>query len=127
MNIHNAFHQGQYQTVADFDTSSFSENNALPARILQLRARTQLGQASEVITEVKKDASSSPDLAAVLCLAQYSQDPKDSKATEQAVELSKSKPDNLTVQLLCGTVLADAGMIEEALALLSKHQGSLDA
>jgi len=31
------------------------------------------------------------------------------------------------VQLCCGTVLANAGAYDEALALLAKHQGSLDA
>jgi len=31
------------------------------------------------------------------------------------------------VQLLCGTILARAGKPEQAVALLSRHQGSLDA
>lgn len=45
----------------------------------------------------------------------------------KAQELAKKEGDNLTVQLLCGTVLADAGLAEDALSLLAKHQGSLDA
>lgn len=45
----------------------------------------------------------------------------------KAQELAKNEGDNLTVQVLCGSVLADAGLVEEALALLAKHQGSLDA
>lgn len=45
----------------------------------------------------------------------------------KAQELAKKEGDNLTVQVLCGSVLADAGWVEEALALLAKHQGSLDA
>jgi len=35
--------------------------------------------------------------------------------------------ENLSVQLLVGIVLEKAGETEDALALLSKHQGSLDA
>lgn len=45
----------------------------------------------------------------------------------KAQELAKKEGDNLSVQVLCGGVLADAGLVEEALALLAKHQGSLDA
>jgi coatomer protein complex subunit epsilon len=33
----------------------------------------------------------------------------------------------MNVQILCGTVLARAGDAEQALALLQKHEGSLDA
>lgn len=35
--------------------------------------------------------------------------------------------ENLTVQIIGGIILERAGETEEALALLSKHQGSLDA
>ncbi|KAF2397922.1 coatomer epsilon subunit [Trichodelitschia bisporula] len=123
VNIHNAFHQGQYQQVADFDTSSFSPSNALPARVLQLRARLALGQYDEVLADVKGE--SEPDLAAVQVLTEYLKG--SSGALEKAQALGTKVPDNLTVQLLCGTVLAAAGHVDEALALLSKHQGSLDA
>ena len=46
---------------------------------------------------------------------------------EKAQELAKARSDNLNVELCCGAILADAGLTEEALALLAKHQGSLDA
>ncbi len=86
----------------------------------------QLGQQDAIISELKGE-DHIPDLAAVRAFAQCSKNPEDSQAREKAVELSKSDGNNLTVQLLCGTVLANAGMKEEALALLAKHQGSLDA
>lgn len=127
VNIHNAFHAGQYDKVVSFDTSAFSSSNELPARVLKLRAKLALGQFSDVLSEVKGQ-NSVPDLAAVKALAEYSQDPWDSDEAVQAAQaLAQEQGDNLTVQLLCGTVLANAGLSEEALALLAKHQGSLDA
>ena len=50
-----------------------------------------------------------------------------SAVVEKAQELAKARSDNLNVELCCGTVLSDAGLTEEALTLLAKHQGSLDA
>ena len=69
-NIQTAFYQGQYQTVIDFDTSSFSAENVLPARILQLRAQIASGQAEEVLADVEGE-DEVPDLAAVKAFAQY--------------------------------------------------------
>ncbi|KAF1986457.1 coatomer subunit epsilon [Aulographum hederae CBS 113979] len=127
VNIHSAFHQGQYSQVLDFDTSSFSSSNAVPARLLKLRAQIALEQYDEVIADVSGEEST-PDFAAAKVLAEYLKDPWDSEeAVETAKKLAGSKGDNLGVQLLAGTVLADSGNVEEALALLSKHQGSLDA
>lgn len=127
MNIHNAFHQGQYSSVVEFDTSAFSETNALPSRILKLRARIQLGQIEEVISEVKNEAASNTDIQAVLILARHIQKPSDQSIIENAATLAAKNGENLSVELLCGTVLANAGRKDEALALLAKHQGSLDA
>jgi coatomer protein complex subunit epsilon len=125
VNIHSAFHQGQFEQVVDFDTSSFSSANNLPAQVLKLRARLALGQYDGIISELKGGPA---DLAAVKIAAEYLKAPsEDSKAVSKAQELAKKEGDNLNVQLLCGTVLAGAGLVEEALALLSKHQGSLDA
>jgi len=125
VNIHSAFHQGQFQKVIEFETSSFSSANELPAQVLKLRARLALGEYDAVISEAK---GATPDLVAARTLAEYLKAPaEDSKAVIKAQELAKKEPDNLTVELLCGTVLADAGLVEDALALLSKHQGSLDA
>jgi coatomer protein complex subunit epsilon len=127
VNIHSAFHQGQFQNVIDFDTSSFSSENELPAQVLKLRARLALGEIKEVLSELKGD-SSSPDVIAASTLAEYLKAPsEDSKAVAKAQDLAAKEGDNLTVQLLAGTVLAHAGLVEEALSLLAKHQGSLDA
>jgi coatomer subunit epsilon len=125
VNIHSAFHQGQFQKVVDFDTSSLSPENELPAQVLKLRARLALGEYDTVISEAK---GNEPDLVAARIAAEYLKAPSaESKAVSKAQDLAKKEPDNLTVQLLVGTVLAEAGQAEEALALLSKHQGSLDA
>ncbi|KAF3058235.1 Coatomer subunit epsilon-1 [Daldinia childiae] len=124
INIHNHFHQGQYQEVIDFDTSALSSENALPARVLALRARIALGQAEEAIADVQGE--SEPELVAVRALAEYSLGKKDA-AVQTIEELASSASDNQTVQVLGGTVLQAAGKSEEALALLSQHSGSLDA
>ncbi|KAF5634910.1 coatomer epsilon subunit [Fusarium tjaetaba] len=124
INIHNHFHQGQYQEVIDFDTSSFSPDNALPARILVLRARLALGQAEDVLDDVKGD--SQPELQALGALAEFNLGKADS-AVETIEKLASSAADNTTVQVIGGTVLQAAGKSEEALALLTQHQGSLDA
>jgi coatomer protein complex subunit epsilon len=121
INIHNHFHQGQYQEVVDFDTSSLSPENALPARVLQLRARVALGQADEVLAEVKGAAE--PELKAVAALAAYRLGKTDD-AVKEAEALAQSSGDNATVQVLASTVLQGAGKSEEALALLAQHQGS---
>ncbi|RYP46653.1 hypothetical protein DL768_007166 [Monosporascus sp. mg162] len=124
INIHNHFHQGQYQEVIDFDTSAFSAENALPARVLQLRARIALGQAEDVVADVQGE--SEPDLVAVGALAQQALG-KSEEAVKTIEELAASSGDNVTVQVVGGTVLQAAGKSEEALALLSQHSGSLDA
>lgn len=130
VNIHTAFIQGQYQLVlSDFDASDFSESNRLPVQVLKYRAQCELGQASEVLSAVSSaQASSTPDLAAVRIYASFvSKGAQDEKAVAEAEKLSEAQGDNLTVQLLCGTILARAGKQEQALQLLAKHQGSLDA
>ncbi|KAL4795424.1 coatomer epsilon subunit-domain-containing protein [Aspergillus venezuelensis] len=126
INIHNAFHQGQYQSVVDFNTSSFSPENALPARILQLRAQLALGNTDEVLGDVEGETEDTPDLAAVKALALYVKGDIDG-ASQLAEDLAANYDDNATVQVLAGTVLQGAGKSEEALALLGKHQGSLEA
>ncbi|KAK4462042.1 coatomer epsilon subunit-domain-containing protein [Cladorrhinum samala] len=124
INIHNHFHQGQYTEVVDFDVSSLSAENALPARVLQLRARIALGQAEDVLADVQGEKE--PELEAVSALAEQALGNND-KAVEIVESLAQSAGDNATVQILGGTVLAAAGKSEDALALLGKHEGSLDA
>ncbi|PKY08892.1 coatomer subunit epsilon [Aspergillus campestris IBT 28561] len=125
INIHNAFHQGQYETVIDFDTSALSPENQLPARVLKLRALIAQGQADRALAEISSD-DSVPDLAAVKALAQHASADEES-ALQLAQDLAENYPDNATVQVLGGTVFQALGKSEEALALLAKHQGSLEA
>lgn len=125
LNIHNAFHQGQYQSVIDFDTSSLSSENKIPARVLQLRAQIAAGQAEEVLASIGKEGNA-PDFAAVKAFAQYALG-STSGAVSEIENLIEADSENTTVQLLGGTVLQAAGKTEEALSLLSKHQGSLEA
>lgn len=127
VNIHTAFIQGQYPLVlSDYTPTDFSESNRLPVRVLQDRAKCALGQNDEVISSISdSEAKSTPDLAAVRIYASYLSG-NDAASTE-AESLAEAAGENLTVQLLCGTILARAGKPEQALSLLQKHQGSLDA
>jgi coatomer subunit epsilon len=121
INIHNHFHQAQYQEVIDFDTTSLSPENALPARLLTLRARIALGQAEDVIADVQGEKE--VELQAVGALAEFSLG-KAEAAVKTVEKLAALAGDNATVQVIGGTVLQAAGKSEEALALLSQHQGS---
>lgn len=125
LNIHNAFHQGQYENVIDFDTTALSPENQLPARVLTLRAKLALGRADEVLSEVSSEEDI-PDLAAAKALAQHTAGNADA-ALQLAQDLAENYPDNGTVQVLGGTLLQVQGHSEEALALLSKHQGNIEA
>ncbi|EPE03099.1 coatomer subunit epsilon [Ophiostoma piceae UAMH 11346] len=124
INIHNHFHQGQFQEVADYDTSALSSENGPAARILQLRARVALGDAVGVYKEVKGE--SDPALLAIGALAEQSAGRTES-ALATIESLLKSAADNATVQIVGGTVLASAGKADEAIALLSQHDANLDA
>lgn len=125
LNIHNAFHSGQYQSVIDFDTAALSPENQLPARVFKLRAQIAQGQADEVLAAVSSEEDT-PDLAAIKALALQAAGKTDA-ALQLAQDLAENYPDNATVQFVGGTVLQAQDHSEEALALLSKHQGSLEA
>ena len=127
MTLHNDFHHGAYRKVLSFDPSTVSPTAQLPARVLQLRAQIALGEAQSVLSSLSpSETSSAPDLAAVACLARYASGSA-SAAEAEASSLAASHPDNAAVQVLAGTVLQAAGRSEDALSLLSKHQGSLEA
>jgi coatomer subunit epsilon len=114
--------------LSDYSPSTFSAPNQLPVRVLQLRARLALGEYDGVISDAKGEADSTPDLAALKVLAEYLKAPDSSeKAISEAEQLSETAADNLTVQICCGTLFAAQGEYDQALALLAKHQGSLDA
>ena len=73
-----------------------------------------------------KSEGNAPDFLAVKALAQHAAG-NTSDAVTQIEPLVEKELENATVQLLGGTVLQAAGKTEEALALLSRHQGSLEA
>jgi coatomer protein complex subunit epsilon len=90
-----------------------------------LRARVSLGQAEDVIAELEGEADV-PDLKVVKALAEYAIGNK-GEAVQVAETLAGTFPDNATVQVVGGTILQAEGKSEEALALLGKHQGNLEA
>ncbi|MCJ1333171.1 hypothetical protein MMC10_009865 [Thelotrema lepadinum] len=126
MTLHNDFHHAAYSKVLSFDTTSVSPDAQLPARVLQLRAQIATGEAKEVLSSLSSEGSSPPDLAAVKAYALYAAG-STSEALCEATSLASSAPDNATVQVLAATILHASGQSEDALALLSKHQGSLEA
>ncbi|KAI9834338.1 MAG: hypothetical protein M1826_004264 [Phylliscum demangeonii] len=125
LNLHNAFHQGQYNAVLAFDTRSLSAENRIPARVLTLRARIALGQAEDVLAELE-GGEEEPDFVAVAAFAHFTSG--DSEAATKAIDrLLAEAPENTTVQVLGGTILQGVGRSEDALTLLAKHEGSLEA
>lgn len=121
LNLHNYFHQGQFQEAVDFDTAGLSAENKLPARVFSLRGQIALGHAEDVIADVEGEKD--VELVAVGALAESAAG-NESKAVKIAEKLASESTDNNTVQVLAGTVLQAAGKSEEALALLSQHQGN---
>jgi coatomer protein complex subunit epsilon len=126
LTIHNAFHCGQYSAVIEHDLSGLSTENKLAARVYILRSRIASHQAGAVATELEGEADDVPDLGVLKAFAKYAQENNEEaiKAIDAFVE---SSSDNATVQVIGATVLHSEGRSEEALALLSKHQGSLEA
>lgn len=112
--------------MVKYDTSSLSDTNRLPARILKLRARLEVGEAAAVTKELENETNPVPDIEAVLLLAKYIQKGSDN-IVERAKVLGESQSENSNVLVVCGTILARDGKFEEALALLKKHEDSLDA
>lgn len=121
LNLHNYFLQGQYQEAIDFDTSALSPENALPARIISLRAQIALGQSEDVLADVQGEDD--VELKAVEALAILTNGDED-KAVEIITKLAEDSSDNAVLQVLGGTVLQAAGKSEEALQLLALHQGN---
>lgn len=119
--IQSHFHQGQYAAVVDYDVSSLSPENHPAANILVLRAKIALGKADEVAGEVK--GAEEPALRAVAALAACEAGGAE-EAAAQVEELAGEHGADGTVQTLGGMVLYRAGKVEEALALLGKHEGN---
>ena len=122
IDLRDHFAAGRWQEVINYDTSSLSPENSLPARILNLRAQITLGGAREVIEETRADQQV-PEIQAVNAAAEYAVG-NTNGALSRAEALAQSNGDNATVQVLAATVLQNMGKTEEALTLLSKHQGN---
>lgn len=124
-NLHTAFHTSQHDAVISFDASSLSSTNQLSARLLQLRSKLALSQYDEVISDLEGE-DDEIDLAAVKAFAVYLRDHSDASIAEME-RLGAEKGGNGTVLLLVGTCLAREGRETEALGVLGRHEGSLDA
>jgi len=124
LNIHNAFHQGQYLSVVSQSASGLSSENQLRANVYILRARIANGEAAEVSNEIR--GAEEPDLKAVKAFAEYTTGNTESAVAEMDALIAASSG-NGTVQVLGATVLHLEGRSEDALGLLSKHEGNLEA
>lgn len=111
--------------MIDFDISSISSENVISARVLQLRAQVASNQAEKAVASAQKERDA-PEFAAVQALALYAKG-NTTAGLRAMEELLQSVPENATVQVLGGTLLHDAGKSEEALTILTKHQGNLEA
>ena len=120
------YHRGHFQEALDFDSSAISPDAQLPLRVLQLRARIALGEAAYVLSELAKGDAAVPELAAVRAMALFVAGKQDAGLAE-AEKLAASDADNAYVQVIAGTVLAAADRSDEALSVLARHQGSLEA
>lgn len=123
LNLHNFFHQGQYAEAVAFDAKALSAENALPARVLSLRAQLALGQYEDVLADIAGE--SEPELKAVGALAEFLSGEKE-KGVAAAEALATSDGENSVVEVVAGTVLQAGGKSEEALALLGLHQGNCE-
>lgn len=111
--------------MIDFDLSSLSTENVKLARALQLRAQIATNRAKEAVASAKKERDS-PEFAAVQAFALYAEGDT-TAGLQEMQELLQSVPENAVVQVLGGTLLHAAGKSEEALTILTKHQGNLEA
>jgi coatomer subunit epsilon len=118
-----AFYTHAYTSVLEFDTSSLSAQNRSTAQHLKYRAQIALGQARDVLSALS--SAKDPASQSLKALAQHSSG--DPAGAQLASSLAESEGEDATVQVCCGIVLAASGSIAEAIELLSKHQGNLEA
>lgn len=111
--------------MIDFDKSSLSPENKIPAQVLSMRAQIADGQAGQVLESLPKE-NGVPDVAAMRAFALHNIG-KTAAAVQEIENLVESSSDNPTVQVIGGILLQAEGRTDEALALLAKHQGSLEA
>ncbi len=123
LNISTAFYTHAYSSVLEVETSSLSPQNRATAQILKYRAQIALHQAREVLTVVS--SAKDPASQSIKALAQYKLG--QSSGVQLATSLAENEGEDPVVQIVCGTVLASSGSVPEAIDVLSKHQGNLEA
>lgn len=85
-----------------------------------------MGKQKEVIDEFSSLSEDDVDLIAVVSLAKYTLGKKE-EAVSSVESLIADSKDNHNVQYIGGIILALENRLDEALELLSLHQGSLEA
>jgi coatomer subunit epsilon len=123
LNITTAFYTHAYVSVLKFDTSSLSPQNRSTAQHLKYRAQIALGQARDVLSALT--SAKDPASQSIKALAQHSSG--NPAGAQLASSLAGSEGEDAVVQVCCGIVLAASGSTLEAIELLSKHQGNLEA
>lgn len=83
-----------------------------------------MGQAGDVSAEL--EGEDAPELASVKALAEFIAGNTSSAITDINKIISLSS-DNSTVQVIGGIILHLDGKSDDAIALLSRHQGNLEA
>ena len=127
LTITTAFHTHDFSSVLTYDTNPLSPENKVQAKILKYRAQIALGQQRDVLNALS--SAKDPASQAIKSLAQYTSNNANSQssALHTAQRLAESDPEDSTVQICAGTVLALASETSLATELLSKHQGNLEA
>lgn len=123
LNITTAFYTHAYPSVLEFDISSLSPQNRSTAQQLKYRAQIALGQARDVLSTLS--SAKDPASQSIKALAQHSIG--NPAGAQLASSLAQSEGEDAVVQVCCGIVLAASGSKAEAIELLSKHQGNLEA
>lgn len=98
--------------------------------MLQLRAKIAQGQPDQALSEIESDSADGdkPELVAVKALAQFaSGDTEGAEKVALDLVAKTEGDDNASVLVCCGIVLQGVGKSEEALTVLGRHQGSLEA
>lgn len=123
LSITTAFYTHAYPAVLSYDTTPLSEQNKTAARILKYRAQIALGKSGEVLQAI--GSAKEPSSQAIKSLALYASD--NPAGLQLATQLAETEGEDPVVQICCGIVLASAGEISQAIDLLLKHQGNLEA
>ncbi|VVT45698.1 uncharacterized protein SAPINGB_P000846 [Magnusiomyces paraingens] len=118
-NVQRAFYAGDYETVINTSTNSFSEAAVVYINVLIARAKIILGRQAEVIKGFSSCTEGDEDYLAVSALAKYTQGQKVDAVNEIEKLISESS-DNHTVQFIGGIILVSEERLEEAVELLDR-------